>query len=239
LTPNRRNRSHGRGAVIVFAKAPRVGFVKTRMVPPLSGDQAAELYGHMLDDVLAATAHLADTLGLDAHLCVYPEDGCRELLPRTPSSYRVFAQRGRDLAERMTWAIAEVSAGGASPVLVRGSDSPALSRVHFEAVLDALRHDDVAICPDLDGGYNMVGVREPAPGLFAHPMSTGSVLEDTLACARGLELRCTVTPPCFDLDTPADFAALAAARREGATAGCPRTLAFLDQGELWHLAESG
>lgn len=228
----------GRGAVIVLAKAPRAGLVKTRMVPPLSGDQAADLYGQMLDDVLAYTAQLAQEFDLDAHLCVYPEDGCRELLPRTPSPYRVFAQRGRDLSERMMWAVAEVAASGASPVLVRGSDSPALSRAHVAAVLDALRQEDVAICPDLDGGYSLVGLRRPAPALFDHEMSTDSVLQDTLNRARELELRCAVTSACFDLDTASDFALLASARKQGMTAGCPRTLAFLDQAELWQRAEA-
>jgi glycosyltransferase A (GT-A) superfamily protein (DUF2064 family) len=89
------------------------------------------------------------------------------------------------------------------------------------------------ICPDRDGGYNLVGLARPAPGLFAHPMSTASVLADTLARARAGGLTHTALPAGFDLDTAADLALLAEARRRGAAGACPRTLAFLDRHALW------
>jgi len=79
------------GAVIVFAKAPRPGLVKTRMAPPLSPDQAAELYSNLLDDVLEATGVFAEALGLSAVVAVHPPDACSEIALRAPRNFRVIA----------------------------------------------------------------------------------------------------------------------------------------------------
>jgi glycosyltransferase A (GT-A) superfamily protein (DUF2064 family) len=132
----------------------------------------------------------------------------------------------------MEHALARELAAG-RPVLLRGSDSPTLDAAALAAALGALAVSDLVLCPDRDGGYNLVGLRKPAPGLFDHPMSTASVLDDTLARARRLGLSHTLLPAGFDLDTAADLALLAEARRAGAGSLCPRTLAFLDEAGLW------
>jgi hypothetical protein len=221
------------GAVVVFARQPVAGRVKTRLSPPLSPAQAAELYHEMLADVLAATAGFAARLRLAPVLAVAPASACAELARRAPAAYQVVAQRGPDLPARMTWAVAEQAAAGRDPILLRGSDSPALDGAAFEEAVLALDDHDLAVCPDLDGGYSLIGLREPAPGLFDHPMSTARVLDDTLARARGLGLRVHVQPPRFDLDRFDDLRWLAAARADGCDALCPRTLAWLDSHALW------
>lgn len=222
-----------RGVIIVFAKAPRSGLVKTRMSPPLSAEQAAELYANLLDDVLATTAEFSSGLGLEPVLAVYPPDAGLELSARAPSDFRIIPQRGRDLGERMTWAAAEAAAAGARCILLRGSDSPTLDPETVASVVDGLQEYDVVICPDQDGGYSLVGMRRFAPGLFDHAMSTRSVLEDTLANAARLGLRSDLRGVNFDLDTAKDLALLAEARRQGAASQCPRTLAYLDANALW------
>ncbi len=221
------------GAVVVFAKVPRPGWVKTRMSPPFSADEAAELYGCMLEDVLEATAAAAARLGLQPILAAHPPSALAELVGRVPPAYRIVAQRGRDLSERMTRQVAEAAAGGASPVLIRGSDSPALGADVFRRVLEELETSDLVIAPDVDGGYNLVGLTRPVSGLFDHPMSTSSVLDDTVACARELGLRTRVLDETFDLDSVDDLALLAAARERGDTDACPRTLAYLDARGAW------
>lgn len=224
-----------KGAILVFAKAPRPGLVKTRMTPPFSPSEAAELYACLLDDVLEATAGIARNLGLDAVVAVYPAEACGEIARRAPPIFRVVAQCGQDLAQRMRWAVSEAAAGGFSPVLLRGSDSPALGLGTIKEALVSLEREDVVISPDLDGGYNLIGLRRPAPALFDHPMSTGSVVADTLASASRLGLRARLLPGGFDLDTAADLRWLAEARRSG-TPPCPRTLSFLDEHALWRHA---
>ncbi|MGH0036116.1 MAG: TIGR04282 family arsenosugar biosynthesis glycosyltransferase [Myxococcota bacterium] len=221
------------GSIVVFAKAPRPGAVKTRMCPPLDPDEAAGLYSAMLDDVLEATLHMARSLDLKPVLTVHPPEAQAELAHRAPHSFDIVAQRGRDLSERMAWAIAEAGATGASPILIRGSDSPTLGFQVARAAVAALQEVDAVIAPDVDGGYNLLGLRTPVAGLFDHPMSTESVLDDTLAgaAARGLTTR--VLDETFDLDTGEDLALLARRRDRIDVHGCHRTLAYLDDRDLW------
>lgn len=221
------------GALVVFAKRPVAGQVKTRLTPPLTPEQAAALYREMLADVLAASAAFASDLGLAPVLTVAPADAGAELARMAPPAYRVVAQRGADLAQRMAWAVAEQAAAGRDRILLRGSDSPALSAETLEQALAALDRHDLVLCPDRDGGYNLVGLREPAPGVFDHPMSTERVLDDTLAAARSLGLRGHVLAPGFDIDRFEDLRLLAAERAAGRAGVCPRTLAYLDAHGLW------
>jgi hypothetical protein len=159
------------------------------------------------------------------------------LVHGAPTEFRIVSQRGADLGERMEWAIREAAASGADRILLRGSDSPILDLEQIEAALVSLDDFDLAISPDLGSGYNLLGVRKPAPGLFDHPMSTRTVLEDTLANAAALGLRAKVQRASFDLDTASDLSRLAAARAGPSAACvaelCPRTLSFLDAQGLW------
>ncbi len=220
-----------KGALVVFAKQPAPGQVKTRLCPPFSPEQAARFYACMLEDVLESTLAASAALGLEAVLAVAPPEAAATL--PAPAGLRREPQRGADLGARMEHAFARELAAGHCPVLLRGSDSPTLGLATLSAALDALERSDLVLCPDRDGGYNLVGLRRAAPGLFSHPMSTASVLGDTLARAAASGLVHALLPAGFDLDTAADLALLAEARRAGAAGGCPRTLAFLDQHGLW------
>jgi rSAM/selenodomain-associated transferase 1 len=230
-------RGRGRALIGVLAKAPRAGLVKTRMSPPLSGHQAAELHRHLLGDVLEATAEFAGSLGLEALVVVHPEDARPEIAVSCPPAFDVVEQRGHDLAERMAWAVNEAAASGATRILLRGSDSPLLDGGTVARALEELEACDLVLCPDLAGGYCLIGLRRPAPALFDHPMSTSSVLDDTLAAASALGLRARLLEPTFGLDTVADFAYLARARSRDAEVLCPRTLAYLDENDLWRFSD--
>lgn len=222
--------------IVVFAKEPRPGRVKTRMSPPLSLDQAAELYAELLADVLRTTESFSRELGLEPVLCVHPPASCARLARLAPSAFRVVPQRGEGLAARMQHAVDEAGAAGASRILVRGSDSPVLDGEVVATALGALADADLVLCPDRDGGYGLVGLRRPVPGLFDHPMSTGTVLDDTIANADSLGLSSHVLEPSFDLDTVGDLRWLARARDDGIADLCRRTLAYLDAHDLWRFA---
>lgn len=215
------------GVVVVFAKAPRPGLVKTRLCPPLLPDQAADLYQHLLEDVLETTGQFALESGFDAVLTVYPEDARSELAARAPRNFRVIAQHGSGLGDRMAWALDEAIAGGAARVLLRGSDNPALPRDHLHAAADALLEDDVVVAPDLDGGYGLIGFRGAWSAVFDHPMSTQTVLEETLANARRLGLRVQQLAPTFDVDDASDLTRLARAYENGELDGCARTVGWI------------
>lgn len=225
-----------RGVLVVFAKQPAPGRVKTRLCPPFTPEQAACFYAAMLEDVLETTLVACAALGLEAVLAVHPPEAAASL--PAPRGLRREPQQGADLGARMEHAVTRELGAGHRPVLLRGSDSPTLGLATLAAALEALARTDLVICPDADGGYNLVGLARPAPGLFSHPMSTASVLDDTLARARASRLTHTLLPAGFDLDTAADLARLAEARSQGAAGACPRTLAFLDRHALWPLASS-
>ena len=214
-----------RGWLIVFAKAPRPGLVKTRMSPPLSLDQAAELYEAMLADSLDASLRFAKALDLLPVVAFYPLDAAGEFIGRAPAGFRLQAQRGSDLADRMANAFAEAAAAGADRILLRGSDSPALERSLFEMAMNQLdAGDDVVFTPDQSGGYAMIGMRTPHPALFDLAMSTEEVMEQTVLIADSLGLRSSMTAPGFDLDTVGDFHCLDALSSAQLSDLCPRTV---------------
>jgi hypothetical protein len=221
------------GVLVVFAKQPAPGQVKTRLCPPFTPEQAARFYAAMLEDVLEATLAACTQLGLEAVLAVHPPEAASSVAG--PPGLRREPQHGADLGARMEHAMTRELGAGRRPVLLRGSDSPTLGLATLSAALDALERTDLVICPDSDGGYNLVGLARPAPGLFSHPMSTASVLDDTLARAKTSRLTHTLLPAGFDLDTAPDLVRLAEARKRGAAGACPRTLAFLDRHSLWPL----
>jgi glycosyltransferase A (GT-A) superfamily protein (DUF2064 family) len=186
----------------------------------------------MLQDVLAVSASAARELDLEAVLALHPGRAAMELAREAPTPFRVVAQCGMSLAERMEWALGEAAAAGVGPVLLRGSDSPMLAPLHVAAALDALSEDDVVILPDRDGGYSLVGVARPLRGLFEHAMSTRTVAEDTRASAARMGLSTRFLDASFDVDTVEDLVLLAESRRELGDL-CPNALTYLDDHQLW------
>jgi len=222
-----------RGALVVFAKDPVPGRVKTRLSPPFTPELAAAFYAAMLEDVLEASTTYARDNGLVPILAIDPPEAVAGFQTRVPTGFRVVAQRGRDLSQRMEAAAQDAFAAGLSPVLLRGSDSPAMEGETVRAACEALGRAGLVVCPDLDGGYNLVGLAEPAPGLFDHPMSTASVLDDTLARARAAGLRCEVLATGFDIDRIEDLANLQTRYAAGNCDHFRRTIRFLEEQGSW------
>ncbi len=215
--------------LVVFAKNPCPGEVKTRMTPLLNEGQAATLYAAILEDVLRESARACEILGVDGIVALHPASACAAFAARHATrGFRVIAQRGADLSARMCAAAAEGFAAGASKVVLRGSDNPVLGREQISQILEHLDAVDVVISPDLDGGYGAIGLCKPAPGLFAHAMSTTSVLSDTLANAAAMGLTSRTLDACFDLDTPSDLQRLLEQRAGATGRRAARTIAYLE-----------
>lgn len=214
-----------RGWLIVFAKAPRPGLVKTRLCPPLSLEESAVFYEEMLLDVLETSGRIARERDLEAILAFHPPDAANELIRLAPPGFRLQNQRGADLAERMANAFAEAAAAGVPWALLRGSDSPALSPAHVDQAIEALEHEaDLVLTPDEGGGYAMIGMGAPCPALFALPMSTSDMLSNTLVMAKQQGLDVAMTDATFDLDVAADFEAFARYSEAELSDLCPRTV---------------
>ncbi len=192
-------------AVIVFAKAPAVGQVKTRLCPPLSPTEAAELASCFLFDSVARACALPQVQVCLAFTPAESEPRLRELLP-FPLHY--FPQRGGSLGEREANAFADVFAAGFAEVLLIGSDIPTLPRLHLQQAFEYLDtpENDVVIGASKDGGYYLIAMRMLHLALFEDiHWSTSSVFAETLAQARQARLRVAQVPAWYDVDEHADL----------------------------------
>jgi hypothetical protein len=189
-----------RGAVLgLFAKQPRAGQVKTRLVPPLTPQQARDLYQVALHESVAACTAAPAALVLCGAGRQRWFAGAFPTVPYLPQG------RG-DLGARLSRVTVALFAAGGGPVAVAGSDSPDLPPALIAAAFAALRRADVAAIGSADGGYALLALRRPAPGLFAGiPWSSATVLAETRGRARDLGLRFALAGEWDDLD---DLAAL-------------------------------
>jgi rSAM/selenodomain-associated transferase 1 len=185
---------------LVVAKAPVLG--KTRLVPPLSGEQAASLQRALLIDTLAACRREAD----DVRLLVASESECAALAALVPGT-PIELQRGKGLGDALRHGVADHVEGG--PVAIISSDLPGLPAGSIAEAADALAGGvDVVLGPAMDGGYWLVGMRAAGEAPFRSiPWSTPAVLAVTLRRCREAGLRVHTLQPWRDVDTYADLAA--------------------------------
>ncbi|MEU0337484.1 TIGR04282 family arsenosugar biosynthesis glycosyltransferase [Streptomyces bobili] len=197
----------GTPAILVMAKAPRPGTVKTRLHPLLGPRRCAELQAELIRHTLElATAHTPRT-----YLAYAPGDGEDTLSAAVHTGVRLLLQRGEDLGQRLAAAVTGAFADGAGPLLVIGTDAPTLNVGHLTDAFTTLEDQDVTLGPALDGGYYLIGLRAPRTSLFnlgPNVWSTERVLTATRALARGEGLSTQLLSPLRDLDTPQDAAAL-------------------------------
>jgi uncharacterized protein len=195
-------------AIVVIAKSPRPGLVKTRLTPPCSPEQAARLAGAALADTLAAAARARR-----ATRRVLVLDGAPGAW--VPHGFDVLPQRGDGLAARLAAAFEDV----AGPAFLVGMDTPQVTPDLLDAGLGALDGSDAVFGAALDGGYWGIGLRRADPAAFRGvPMSepmTGLAQRVQLAA---LGLRTAILPPLRDVDTIADAHAVASLCRHGAFA---------------------
>jgi rSAM/selenodomain-associated transferase 1 len=186
-------------ALLVIAKQPVPGRVKTRLSPPCTPYEAAALAAAALGDTLAVAA--AAQRPARRVLVLHGRPG-----PWVPAGFEVLAQRGDGLAERLAAAFADVG----EPAFLVGMDTPQVTPALLDRGLAALDDHDAAFGAALDGGYWGIGLARPDARVFAGvPMSepnTGVAQRVRLA---ELGLRTAVLPPLRDVDTIADAHAVA------------------------------
>lgn len=189
-------------ALLVFAKVPRPGTVKTRLTPLLRPVEASRLYTAFLRDTLRT----ARSLEAQVHLYVappLPDNGFEGL----PNDVTLHAQAGDGLGARMCTAFADTLRAGYDRALLVGTDHPTLPASFLQQAIHALAAPDrVCLGPTPDGGFYLLGMRAFFPQLFAgmsysHP----SVFADTLARIPRTEAQVTVLPQWYDVDTPPDL----------------------------------
>ncbi len=217
--------SNDKRTLVIMAKAPTPGMVKTRLSPSLPVAAVTELYRCLLKDTIAL-AHSVKMVDV-AIMCPAPD--VEELTRLAPSVSGVVAQKGQGLAAGLNSVFAHFSAVGQKRVVAFNSDSPHLPTSILEGAFEELAGHDVVIGPTHDGGYYLVGAKAPHEGLFDRDsMGTNSALEALLARARGLDLSVGFTDPFYDIDVAGDLTRLAT-ELELAPARAPRTAVWLKQ----------
>ena len=196
-------RTDGRRAmVLVFAKAPRAGHVKTRLASSVGAEAAADIYRRMgravIDQLAGVRAGIA--------VCYAPRgarDEVREWLGDAPGRY--WPQPDGDLGRKMRLMF-DRAFEMVDRVVVIGTDAPMVGADTVHRALEALDSADVVLGPAIDGGYYLMGLRAPDPALFADiPWSTERVLGETAARARESGARVTYLEPQSDIDTADDL----------------------------------
>ncbi|MGE0822237.1 MAG: TIGR04282 family arsenosugar biosynthesis glycosyltransferase [Candidatus Binatia bacterium] len=215
-------------ALVIFAKAPVAGQVKTRLCPPLSPQQAAELARCFLLDSVERACQLPDVAVYIAFTPADSEPLFRTLLP-FPVSY--LPQRGNSLGERELNIFIDLFQHDVTHAVLIGSDIPTLPLSHLHDAFSLLVDPqyDAVFGPSRDGGYYLVGLREAHTALFENiTWSTESVMNETLAQARKAGLRISLVPRWYDVDDRKDLRQLVADFRDPQHAKrAPRTRALL------------
>jgi len=221
-------RSSGRDCVLVImAKAPKPGAVKTRLAPSLSLNAVVAFYGCLLDDTLALARSLSDIEV--AIMC--PDSDVAELTQLAGNEASVVAQEGEGLAAGLTSVFAHFTEERQRRIIAFNSDSPHLPRSVLEDAFETLAAHDVVVGPTHDGGYYLVGAKTSHPTLFARDeMGTSSALERLLSRAGALELTVGFAEPFYDVDVADDLTRLAEELRL-APERAPRTAMWLKEWE--------
>ncbi len=196
-------------SLVLFARTPIAGRVKTRLVPHLTEESAARLYRAFLED--AARTYLAPG-SWNSVLAAEPDPEDPVLAALFPAPWQRQAQAAGSLGERLAAAFSTQFSLGAPAVVAIGSDHPALPRRLLEEAFGRLAGaEEAALVPAEDGGYCAIGLASPAPvaEVFREvPWSSSSVLAVTLARMRAAGLRVATLGPAYDVDRPEDIARL-------------------------------
>jgi len=194
-----------RNALIIFAKRPAPGRVKTRLSPPLSLEEAAELYRCMLEDILEKVSALS---GVDRHIFYEPGESAAAFFEQAAPGMTSTPQQGEDMGERMSNAFAEMFDAGYEQAAVIGTDIPDIPLEFVAEAFDRLESNEVnaVFGPSEDGGYYLLAMRKLHAELFRGiRWSSGEVLEKSLERAKEAGIGVSLLPVWHDVDTAEDL----------------------------------
>ena len=212
-------------ALMVMAKYPAPGLTKTRLTPPLSPEQAASLYECFLLDTLDLMRQVPDIQPVIAYLPAEARDYFTELAP----DFELTLQQGSELGTRLDNALTHYLNLGYERVAIMNSDGPTLPVEYLVAAFEVLAAEtDVVLGPSEDGGYYLIGLKQPAPRLLREvEMSTPTVLVDTLTLATEEGLRAELLRTWYDVDDKETLARLRTEFSKAPAGVAPHTRTFL------------
>jgi len=215
----------GNNALLIMAKRPTPGRTKTRLVPPLSPQQAAALYECFLRDTIELVRQVPGVRPVIAYVPPGEQAYFAELAP----DFEYYQQEGPDLGARLDNGLTHYLGLGYRQVAAINSDGPTLPPAYLAAAFEEPgRKADVVLGPSDDGGYYLIGLKHPAPRLLREVrMSTPHVTTDTLALAAEEGLKVALLPAWYDVDDAQSLARLQAELATAPPEVAPQTQAFL------------
>jgi uncharacterized protein len=223
LDPNLPSRmERGLCALAVMTKAPQAGRVKTRLIPPLTPEEAAELNKCFLRDTAATISSVCSRRPVgDAHashseaataacgIAVYTPVGAELAYSDVlPADFSLLPQRGDDFGERLYFAVEDLFKCGFDSLCLIDSDSPTVPAENFKQAVELLgrSEDRVVLGPSDDGGYYLIGMKKPHWHLFEQiDWSTEHVLNQTMQRATEIGIEVKLLPSGYDVDDGASL----------------------------------
>jgi uncharacterized protein len=212
--------------LIIVAKEPIAGLVKTRLAASIGAERTAALYRCFLQDTIALARRVP---ACDLALSFWPPDAAPHFRALDPAAL-LLPQSGADFGHRLLSAFEQAAAAGYDELVLIGSDNPSLPPDYVTQAFAALAAAPAVLGPSEDGGYYLIGMRTPQPALFERGIawSTAHVAQQTSALAAAAGLAMARVPPWYDIDTLADLQRLFCDLRSGHGGAAPQTLAHLD-----------
>lgn len=186
-------------ALIVFAREPRPGQVKTRLLKGLDPGLVTSLYKAFVADVLSQTNDIRDCARFLYYADLEPEP---VFLSRFKADFVLVRQEGNDLGERMLRSAADCFRRGFQKVLIIGTDCLEITPGDFEQAFESLEHNDFCFGPSVDGGYYLAGMKKLRPEIFSGvEWGTSAVLTKTLDIIAKIEHNVGLLEEKEDIDT--------------------------------------
>ena len=190
--------------ILLFARYPEKGRVKTRLETHLEQDEVLGLYKRFVEDILATLYGS----GYPTTVCYWPPERGADMQAWLGPSLAYFPQKGGDIGERMQNAFAEAFAGGVDQAILMGTDFPDLEMGIIHEAFDGLSRNDMTLGPAADGGYYLIGftrhafIKEVFAGIS---WGTGRVFSETLEKIRSAAVHVHILPEWQDIDTFEDL----------------------------------
>jgi rSAM/selenodomain-associated transferase 1 len=202
----------------IFVREPLAGRVKTRLTPPLSAADAADLYEAFLRDLFVRVSQAR------VHVTLFVAGDPEALAALAPPQWPRVAQAEGPLAARLAAAFDHLLQKPGDRALIIGSDSPDLPIPYLKRGIQKLKHRDLVLAPAADGGFVLVGLSRRVPGLFENvALETSRAFTATVKAAKREGLTLSLLPPWYDVDDEASLDRLVALEKARSLSG-PRLL---------------
>ncbi len=192
--------------LVVFAKDPIPGRVKTRLTPRITPDEAAKLYKAFTLDIISNARKLKRNSVNNVTVAYTPIGAEKAFCKLVKQPTKFLPQKGKNLGERMKNAFNQSFTEGAKGVVIIGTDSPTLPMSYIQKAFDVLKKIPIVIGPTFDGGYYILGLSKQNDDIFDDvEWSTSRVFGQTLTRIKSMNMQVYVLPPWYDVDTSEDL----------------------------------